>query len=128
MNETILTAAEAYLKAWDGKDLAGISKYLHPEVHFIGPMAEVTGKEPVLASSKRMFPLMQNLKVRSVFASGDQVMAAYDFVCAEPVGNCRTAELMTFKDGLISRIELFFDARPFEKLMQAQSRPEQKSA
>ncbi len=36
------------------------------------------------------------------------------------IGVCRTAELMTFKDGLISGIELFFDARPFEKLRQSQ--------
>jgi ketosteroid isomerase-like protein len=121
MNQNILASAEAYLRAWDSKDLAEISKYLHPDVRFIGPMAEVTGKEPVLVSSKRMFPLMQNLKVRATFRSGDQVMAAYDFICGEPIGTCRTAELMTFQDGLIARIELFFDARPFEKLMQAKS-------
>ncbi len=122
MNENVLAAASAYLKAWDNKDLAEISEYLHPEVRFLGPMADVTGKEPVLASAQRMFPLMQNLNVRSIFSSGEQVMAAYDFICAQPVGNCRTAELITFKDGLISQIELFFDARPFEKLTQAGDR------
>jgi hypothetical protein len=122
MNENVLAAASAYLKAWDNKDLAEISGYLHPEVRFLGPMADVTGKEPVLASAQRMFPLMQNLNVRSIFSSGEQVMAAYDFICAQPVGNCRTAELITFKDGLISQIELFFDARPFEKLTQAGDR------
>jgi hypothetical protein len=28
------------------------------------------------------------------------------------------AELMTFRDGTIGGIELFYDARPFEKAMQ----------
>jgi hypothetical protein len=119
MDENLLVIAGAYLKAWDNKDLAEISKSLHSDVRFIGPMADVTGKEPVLASAMRMFPLMQGLNVRSIFNSDNQVMAAYDFVCRQPVGTCRTAELITFKDGLISQIELFFDARPFEKLMQA---------
>jgi hypothetical protein len=34
---------------------------------------------------------------------------------AEPIGVCRAAALMTFKDGLIVRNEIFFDPRPFVK-------------
>jgi len=120
MKNDLLVSGEAYLKAWDEKDLEAIAKYLHPEVHFIGPMTETTGKEKFLQSAKRMFGLLKALKVCSKFASGDQAIFTYDFICADPIGACRTAELMTFKDGLISGIELFFDARPFEKLMQSQ--------
>ncbi len=120
MKNDLLVSGEAYLKAWDNKDLEEIAKYLHPEVHFIGPMVETSGKERVLQSAKRMFGLLKELQVRSKFASGDQAIFTYDFICADPIGVCRTAELMTFKDDLISRIELFFDARPFEKLMQLQ--------
>jgi hypothetical protein len=32
-----------------------------------------------------------------------------------PGGLCRATALMTFKDGLIARDELFFDASPFKK-------------
>jgi hypothetical protein len=120
MKNDPLVFGEAYLQAWDKKDLEAIAKYLHPEIHFVGPMTEVTGKEKFLQSAKRMFPILKALKVRSKFASGDQAMFAYAFVCENPIGVCRTAELMTFQDGLISKIELFFDARPFEKLMQSQ--------
>ena len=120
MKNDPLVSGEAYLKAWDNKDLEGIAKYLHPEVHFIGPMTETTGKEKLVQSAKRMFGLLKTLEVRSKFAFGDQAIFTYDFVCEDPIGVCRTAELMTFKDGLIGRIELFFDARPFEKLMQSQ--------
>jgi hypothetical protein len=42
-------------------------------------------------------------------------MLAYDVDLGEPTGMCRTAVLMTFDNGLITCIELFFDARPFEK-------------
>ena len=110
MSKSNLVLAQEYLQAWDKKDVEGISKRLHPEVRFISPMAQVTGKERVLESAKRMFPMLRAVKVRSTFGAGDQVMAAYDFVCAEPIGVCRTAELLSFKEGLISGIELFFDA------------------
>ncbi len=120
MSTDILTAAEAYLKAWDRKDLAGISKYLDPDVRFLGPMSQTTGKEAFLDSAKRMFALLKEIKVRSKFAAGEQAIFTYDFICAEPIGVCRTAELIIFKNGLISSIELFFDARPFEKLRQSQ--------
>ena len=43
-------------------------------------------------------------------------MIAYDFLCSAPIGNCRTAELVTLEDGLIRDVELFYDARPFELL------------
>ena len=120
MKNDLLISGEAYLKAWDKKDIEAIAKYLHSEVHFVGPMTETTGKEKFLQSAKRMFGLLKRLEVRSKFASGDQAIFTYDFICTDPIGVCRTAELITFKDGLIGRIELFFDARPFEKLMQSQ--------
>jgi len=127
MKNDLLASGEAYLNAWDNKDLEGIAKHLHPEVHFLGPMTETRGKERFLQSAQRMFGLLKALKVRSKFASENQAAFTYDFICAEPIGVCRTAEVMTFKDGLISGIELFFDARPFEKLMQSQ-KPASQSA
>jgi len=42
-------------------------------------------------------------------------MLAYDVDFGEPIGMCRTTVLMTFGDGLIPCIELFYDARLFEK-------------
>jgi hypothetical protein len=111
----------AYLDAWSRKDLDGIAVHLHPEVHFKGPMQELNGRDAVLASSKRIFPLLERLEVRARFVSGDRAMFAYDFVCRDPIGVCRTAELVRFEDGLIRDIDLFFDARPFEAMQRAQA-------
>ena len=49
MKNDPLVFGEAYLQAWDKKDLEAIAKYLHREIHFVGPMTEVTGKEKVPA-------------------------------------------------------------------------------
>jgi ketosteroid isomerase-like protein len=111
-----LNLAESYLTAWQKKDLRGIGEHLHPDVHFKAPMSETTGKEAFLVASERIFPILQSLTVRYTFASGDRVVAIYDFNCAPPIGVCRTAELITFENGLISGLELFFDARPFAQL------------
>ncbi len=120
MPNDILKIAEKYLKAWDEKDIDGIAKVLDPEVHFKGPVAETRGKDKFVQASQRMFGMMKSLQVRSKFAAGNQAIFTYDFVCVDPVGICRTAELITFKGDKIAGIELFFDARPFEKFMQAQ--------
>jgi hypothetical protein len=42
-------------------------------------------------------------------------MLAYDFMFPDPIGELRAAVLMSFTDHLISKIELFYDGRPFEE-------------
>jgi hypothetical protein len=52
--------------------------------------------------------------VKVSFGSEDQAMVNYDVDFGDPFGVVRTAALITRKENLIARIELFFDARPFE--------------
>jgi hypothetical protein len=115
MTASTLDLATAYLAAWQRKDVAAIAKHLDPQVHFTGPMMDVTGRDAVIASAERILPLLLEFNVRSTLVSHDRAMFAYDFVCHQPIGTCRTAELVTFEEGLIKTIELFYDARPFEK-------------
>ena len=42
-------------------------------------------------------------------------MLAYDVDFPAPIGNIPSAVLLNLEEGLISKIELFFDARPFDK-------------
>jgi hypothetical protein len=109
----------AYLDAWSRKDLQGIGVHLHPSVHFKGPMQELNGRDAVLDSAERIFPLLERLDIRAQFFTGERAMFAYDFICRAPIGVCRTAELVRFDSGLIRDIELFFDARPFEAMQRA---------
>jgi len=113
--ERNVASAESYYQAMRNKDLAGVARHLHPDVQFIGPMANLAGKEAVLEAAKRFTSLINGIRIHAKFGSEDQAMLTYDADLAEPIGICRTAVLMTFKDGLIARIELFYDARPFEK-------------
>jgi hypothetical protein len=115
MGENSLAVAEAYYMAVGSKNVASVEKYFHPDVQFIGPLAKMTGKETVVEATKRFSTLFKTLKIRAKFSSGDQAVVIYDLECPAPVGIFSTASLMTFKEGLISKIELFYDARSFEK-------------
>lgn len=110
----ILDIAESYYKALGNKDEVEMQKYLHPDIHFVGPLADMKGKDLVLTSATKMFSFFKTLKIRAKFSSSDQVMIVYDLECPAPVGLFRAAALMNFQDDLISRIELFYDARPFD--------------
>lgn len=115
MSEKNITTAVAYYQAMNNKDLSAMEKYLHPEVRFIGPLADLTGKNAVLGAIKHLVSAFNKLTIRAQFGSGEQVMLAYDIDFPAPIGVSRAAVLFTFQDGLIIRYELFFDARPFEK-------------
>ena len=115
MTEKNVVSAVAYYKAMADKDLPGMARHLHPDVRLVTPMEELTGKEAVLEAAKRLLPLINSIKVHAKFGSEDQAMLTYDMDFSSPIGVCRAAALMTFKDGLIIRNEIFFDARPFNK-------------
>lgn len=113
MSEKNVDVAVAYYKAMGDKNLTAMEKLLHPDVQFLGPLAEITGKNPYLESMKKFFfPSFIKLTIRAQFGARDQAMLVFDLECPAPVGSLRTAVLITFKDGLINRLEAFFDPRP----------------
>lgn len=113
MSEKNVTSAVAYYQAINDKNLAVIEKLLHPDIRFLGPLADVTGKNTYLESLKRFFlPSFNKLTIRAQFGSDDQAMLVFDLDCPVPIGIVRTAVLMTFKNDLIVRLEAFFDPRP----------------
>lgn len=102
-----------YLGAWQAKDVGGIAAHLHEDVRFRGPMANLHGRDAVLAACERMFPLLESIDLQRLFVEGDEAVCLYDFKCPAPIGACRTVEHLTFEKGKITAIELYFDPRPF---------------
>ncbi len=52
MSQTNIKIAEHYYAAMGNKDLNEIALYLHPKVRFLGPLAQLDGKDAVLESAK----------------------------------------------------------------------------
>lgn len=112
---TNLAKAQAYYKAISEKNHEVAIKYLHNEILFKSPLMTFEGKEQMQEAIKNFFNLFNKLTVREFFESKDKVMLAYDLECPSPFHHIPTAVLLTFKDDLISGVELFFDARVFEQ-------------
>lgn len=110
-----LFIAESYYNAMLAKDFQKMASYLAHNIHFISPLAELRGKDAVVLAAKNFGGILQDIQIRSRFSSNNQIMFAYDMVVPEPIGKFRAAVLMEFTDGLISKIELFYDARAFDQ-------------
>lgn len=115
MHKNNVDIAESYYLAMGKKNTSEMAPYLHPNVEFIGPLGTMQGKEVLIEATKKLTSLYNSLLIRTKFGSGDQVMIAYDLDCPAPIGNFRVAALMSLRAGLIEKIELFYDARPFDK-------------
>ena len=107
--------AESYYNAMLSKDFDTMASYLHEKIDFVGPLAEMHGKDAIVLAAKNLSQIVQDIKIRSKFEHQNQIMFAYDFMFLKLIGHLRSAVLMEFTDQLISKIELFYDARPLEE-------------
>lgn len=114
MPQTTASLAKAYYTAYHNKDLATVERLLHPDVQFVSPLAQLKGKEAVFRSVQKFLTVFTSLAVREVLGSEDQAMVVYDTEFPGLVGMLPAAALLTFKEGLVIRLELFFDARQLE--------------
>lgn len=69
----------------------------------------------MLEATKNFMAFFKTLTLRAKFGFADQAMVVYDVDFPDPIGIIPTASLMTFQEELVTKIELFFDARPFDK-------------
>lgn len=99
----------AYYTALGQKDLEEVKKYLHPDIQFTDPQEKVVGREAVLKAAKGFSNIFKALTIRSQFGSPDQAMIVYDVEIPGLAHKLHAASLLSFQDGLISKIELFYD-------------------
>ncbi|MBS0656607.1 MAG: nuclear transport factor 2 family protein [Verrucomicrobia bacterium] len=105
--------AIAYYSAFGEKNLEEVAKYLHPEVTFIGPLAEMQGKEAYLDAAKKYMAFFKSQKIREVFSYGDRALLVFDYEFPAPLGHVPGASLLTFEGEHIVKIELFYDGSLF---------------
>lgn len=112
MTNKTIDLAEAYFKALGEKNISKMAPFLHPDVNFSGPTAQLSGKESLLETVQVLFPLFDRLTVRAKFGNEDQAMIVYELEGVLAAGFFHAAALVTFEEGLIRRIELFYDPSP----------------
>lgn len=113
MTDINLKKAISYYTSMRDKKFDEMASCVHSDIHFIGPLSIMEGKDSVVEAAKNFSMFFKNLTISEKFYEGDKVMLALEFDCPEPIGVFRGASLLSFNENLISRIELFYDARPF---------------
>ena len=106
--------ARAYYTAMAEKNIAGLEKFLDEDVEFIAPLATVCGKELFLERVREFFATRATITIRSAFGSYDQGVVVFSLEYPQPIGRVEAAALLNIEDGLITKIELFYDGRLFE--------------
>ena len=115
MNQNNVAIAQTFYTAMGEKNIEAMEKYVHSDIQFIAPLAKLQGKEVYLEALKGFTAFFKTLTMRAKFGEGDQAVVVYDVDCPAPVGKVPSVALLTFQEGLITRIELFYDARSFNK-------------
>jgi hypothetical protein len=103
--------AVAYYTALGEKNIEKVNEYLHPDIQFTDPQETVIGREAVLKAAKGFSAIFKSLTIRSKFGSEDQAMIVYDINIPSLAKDLHAASLLSFQEGLISKIELFYDSR-----------------
>ncbi len=103
----MMTIGEAYYTALGAKNINEVEKYLHQDVQFSDPQETVNGRKSVLEAANRFMNIFHSLTIRTKLASEDQVMIVYEVMIQDKP--LKAASLLSFQDGLISKIELFYD-------------------
>ena len=108
-----LAIGAAYYTALGKKNLEEVELYLHPNVHFTDPQEQVIGKEAVLKAAKGFSSIFKTLTIRAKFGSENQAVVIYDVQIPKMDKPLCAASLLSFQEGLISKIDLIYDTRYF---------------
>lgn len=111
-SETMQLAVEYYTLVGEKKS-EEYKQYLHPDVEFSSPMATLKGKEAVYNQTLGFTKVLNALKIRESFGHEDKAVVVYDTDISGVDQSVPSVSLLTFKDGKIVTIELFFDGTPF---------------
>ncbi len=114
--------AARYIEAVGLKEYAAVEAILSPRVSFNGPFMKIDSAPAFIAGLKRMAPIWEGNEVRTVLGDAEQVCVFYNFVTNTQAGAVPCIELLTFEDGRIAKVELFFDRAQFAPAQEALAR------
>lgn len=110
-----LKKAEEYYTQVGARNADAIKDYLDSEVVFKGPLGAHKGKEAVIEATRNFMNTFKSLIIRAKLGAGDQAMIVYEVDIPNVSPTFMGTSLLTFKEGKIVNIELFFDGSRFTK-------------
>jgi hypothetical protein len=113
----LIEVAKGYYRAFENYDRAFIEGNLAPGFTFTSPFDDHIGREEYF---RRCWPpqnIHRKFNFVTVMQEGDKVFVAYDAQmhipnAVHPAATFRNAELMTFEQGKLKSVEVFFGDPP----------------
>jgi ketosteroid isomerase-like protein len=112
------SVATSFFKAWTTGDFDTARSLLHDDVSFSGPLDSFHDADSYIGALRGLSQIVQAAQEQKVFADETDVCVIYDLVTATPAGTAPTAEWYRLRDGKISSVRVFFDARPFAPMFE----------
>ena len=109
--------AKGYYRAFERHDRSFMEENLRPDFTFTSPFDDHIDRDAYFARCWPKEPLHQKFDFVTVMQDGEKVFVAYDATMhipnsTHPDARFRNAELLTFQDGRLKSVEVFFGDPP----------------
>ena len=92
-------------------DFGSARSLLADDLHFVGPIDEFHRADDYLGSLQHLFGMVRGVEEQATVAQDADVVRFY--VLDTPVAKAPVAEWYRVRDGRITEVRAYFDARPF---------------
>lgn len=107
-----------YLKAVATQDYGKLEQLLAADLRFRGPVMTRSSAQDFIGALKRLSAVHVRSDVKRVFVDGEEVCVIYDFVTSTSAGALPTIEWLHFDGVRIRAIDLYYDQKPWQAVMQ----------
>ena len=97
------TVASKCLEAWSSGDFDTARGLFDDDVTFVGPMGQTEGVDAYIEGVRGL---------KQIVSGTEQQLVFYDLVTTTPAGSIPCAGWYRVRDGKITSVRAFFDARP----------------
>ena len=114
------SVVEAFIQAIEQRDFERARGYLSRDrFRYVGPTRTFENREDFIANLALLEPILEKVVRRRFFTDGEEVCLIATYVTSlEELRNVRTAQWMKVEGGVITSIELFFDAHAYTKMFE----------
>lgn len=110
--------ARQYIETVGAGDLSPLDSLLHADL--VATVGDDTfDKAGWLQGLRRLLPALVRNEIRQVFSNGEDAVVVYDFVTDTSAGAVPCVELVTARDGAITRIQLIFERLHWPEVLAA---------
>jgi limonene-1,2-epoxide hydrolase len=101
------------LKAWTSGDFDTARSLIDDGISFAGPFGTAQGAEAYISGLRRFRQRgIRSAEVQKIFCDGGDVCVIYDILTSTAAGDVPAAGWYQVREGKISSVRVFFDARP----------------